>query len=106
MSASYSDIRRYSIEPEVLSQATVEIIRDLGWKVVYQSDYNLIAEAQTGLKDEDDIVTVHIQEIGSVLITSENRRQYYDYGRNQKRVMDFLEQMDNRMIKKEAASIS
>ena len=94
MSVSYSDIRRFDLPQQQLLVVCRKILNKMGFDLVHDAGGYLIGHISVKHGKGCDIVTVYIREIGSVLITSENKTQDFDGGRNRERVEQFISMLE------------
>jgi hypothetical protein len=102
MSVSYSDIRRFNIPARILNQCCRELLNNLGWKCCEDNNGMMIAKVPILDGSGFDTILVHIHEIGTVMVTSENYFQEFDAGRNENRVEIFLDSLE-KMVERETA---
>jgi len=94
MSVSYSDIRRFDLPQQPLLIVCRNIFAGMGLNLVYESDGYLIGHILVLAGKSCDIVTTYVREIGSVLVTSENKFQDFDGGRNRKMVETLFNKLE------------
>ena len=67
-----------------------KVMNKMGFDLVHDAGGYLIGHIPVRHGKGCDIVTVYVREIGSALITSENKTQDFDGGRNRERVESFI----------------
>jgi len=101
MPVSYSDMRRYNIPPDELFHSCRNACEKLNGAITYEGGGYLITEVPyCGGSLPVDVITLYIHhEFSAVLVTSENRHQDYDAGRNRKRVEDFFTALETLIVR-------
>jgi hypothetical protein len=94
MTMSYCDAKKYCSPHDKLHLSCLQVFKQNNWYVFQEVGRFLIVKIPFQKISDPDLFTVFIHEYGYVFVTSENKNQADDGGRNRIRVELFFESLE------------